>query len=355
MAVYGVIKTLVTVVKARVRIFTAGCERAFDKAVAAFQNTEESIVDTEEGGTAGIQGGELYTFMRNELGIQERGCLDIKAAGVASLQDLMSISDKELEEAGVKEGPRAKVFKYKMQHRKDNFRRQASSFGLDSGTTSSKRGEIQRQLKALKVNAHKNGLSDRLVHEDAGFTMYYTDAAVLRDEIQQVCAEWDVLLSGLIMVCLALIVLPIVHFTTPNSAGLTSSVGNDDADAGDDDDDDDSMFLHGSDIHYYLRDLFNIVVGFSAIYLALSETASLTNECEHCAEVIFELHKSTPWVPPLKGHCALRDYVCSPQYTSKFGFTIMGMKIENQHLATFGYVMVCIISAIGGGAASKLS
>lgn len=41
-AVYGMIKTLVTVAKARVRIFTASCERAFDKAVTTFEDMRYS-------------------------------------------------------------------------------------------------------------------------------------------------------------------------------------------------------------------------------------------------------------------------------------------------------------------------
>lgn len=133
------------------------------------------------------------------------------------------------------------------------------------------------------------------------------------------------LLSALIMVCLALIIMPIINFTASNGGG-----------SGANDDNDGMSTLQGTDAHYYLRDIFNLTVGLFACFLALSETASLTNECNRCIEVVFDLHKDTPWVPPIKGHLVLRDYVCSPQYASKFGFTIFGTKIENKHIAVSG-------------------
>lgn len=169
---------------------------------------------------------------------------------------------------------------------------------------------------------------------------------MLRDEILLACREWDALLSALVMVCLTLILMPVIHFSSKvGGDALDDSTGNNDDAA--------LLFLQGTDLHYYLRDIFNMTVGICACYLALSETASLTNECERCLEVVLCLHKSKPWLPPLQGHCALRDFMCSQQYSAYFGFTIMGTKIENKHLATFGYAIVCIFSAVGGNAASS--
>ena len=166
------------------------------------------------------------------------------------------------------------------------------------------RSRFQALLDTSRFQAlgRPGGVSE-LVHSDIGFAECQCAAAKLRDEIQLACREWDVLLSALIMVCAALIVMPIINFM---SAGAVST---------DDDGTGGFALLHGSDIHYYLRgmcapttasqrmchttayhsrrfpttltDIFNLTVGIVAIFLALMETASLTNECNRCIEKIF--------------------------------------------------------------------
>ena len=343
-AVYGMIKTLVTIAKARVRIFTAGCERAFDKAVCCehpYLNYPPSP--------------NTHTFHR----------MSRSRSWQVDTFEHASMPDDSEEEEKVPEDLQEMVST--PEDTRKGLKKQPSFHGeleelVPKNAQDSRKWLIRRKFGDLEKSIAGGCIGDEFVHLNVGFTEFYCEAAVLRDEVRSMfflsnlfiylqltckphgqillcCREWDALLSALIMVCLTLILLPVIHFT--DSDGMDTA------------NDDGTTYLEGVDMHYYLRDVFNIVVGVCACYLALTETASLTNECERCLEHILSLHKTKYWLPPLRGHVALREFMCSPRYTTYFGFTIMGPKIESKHIATFGYVLMVVFSAVGGSAAAS--
>lgn len=51
-------------------------------------------------------------------------------------------------------------------------------------------------------------------------------------------------------------------------------------------------------------------------------------------------------LPPLVAHREFVDYLLQPTFIGRFGFTMMGRKVERHHLMTFFYAMMTLVTFV---------
>lgn len=131
------------------------------------------------------------------------------------------------------------------------------------------------------------------------------EAFLLRRQILLACHEFDWILGLLLVVCSALIVLPILTIL-----------------------EDQQKEMEGTHVHwhYYFRDAFNLIFGCVAMCFALAVTSRLTSECNHFMAAVTDLshccdpnlNGMTHWMSPLTAHEDLVKYMSNPLYQVPF-------------------------------------
>ena len=98
--------------------------------------------------------------------------------------------------------------------------------------------------------------------------------------------------------------------------------------------------------HYHVRDLVLLSLGTLMITTCLWVTSRLSRACTNCLESINEI----PWegLDPDRSRelFALRQYIKSEAFGARFGFVMVGYKVDNHVLIWLVHVIVFLIAIL---------
>jgi hypothetical protein len=175
------------------------------------------------------------------------------------------------------------------------------------------------------------GTSTSFTHNNRVYAQLQHSAYVLRSELDTAGKSFERIMVSLLLVSMLLIILPII------AIGINPMQ---------------------DEIHYYLRDLFNVVLGVVAAYLCFVETSSVSDTCADCLTTLLDLRvvgtkrqralevgrkDRSHMLPPLKAHSELLQYMLAEPFLSRFGFVMYDVKMDRSHISTFFGVVTTII------------